>query len=185
MKKNLLGIVALTMALASCNKDKPTSSESVGFGDVDRIEDLKVPSSFNWSSTKSLMTDISVEGIEGISKGQVRIDIYDKDPYDGGEILFSSFTNNDGKLEVPVKLKSGMKDVVVVANTLGVGGNRITASVKGNTLSAHFSGVPQQRMFDKNSSASYPATAATAYPNGNVFYLGGYNADGVPTGMGK
>lgn len=185
MKKSLLSIVALTMALASCNKDKPTSSETVGFGSVTNIEDLNVPSSFNWSSTKEMVTDISVVGIEGIAKGQVRIDIYDKDPYDGGEILFSSFTNNQGVLEVPVKFKTSMKEVVVVANTLGVGGNRITASLSGNTLKAHFSGVPQSRSFDKNSAASYPATPATAFPNGNVFYLGGFNANGVPSGMGS
>ena len=184
MKKSLLSIVALTLALASCNKDKPTS-ESVGFGGVDNIEDLNVPSSFNWSSSNELITDISVVGIEGIAKGQVRIDIYDKDPYQGGEILFSSFTNNQGVLETPVKLKSSIKEVVVVANTLGVGGNRITASVTGSTLRAHFSGVPQPRIFDKNSEASFPATPATAFPNGNVFYLGGFNANGVPSGMGS
>lgn len=182
MKKSLLSIVALTLALASCNKDKPTS-DTVGFGGVDNIEDLKVPSSFNWSSSKELVTDISVVGIEGIAKGQVRIDIYDKDPYAGGEILFSSFTNNQGQLETPIKLKTSVKEVVVVANTLGIGGNRITASVTGNTLSAHFSGVPQPRVFDKNSAASFPATPATAFPNGNKFYLGGFTPDGVPTNL--
>lgn len=185
MKKSLLSIVALTVVLASCNKDKPTSSEKVGFGDVTNIEDLKVPSSFNWSSTKNLVTDISVVGIEGIPKGQVRIDIYDKDPYDGGEILFSSFTNNQGVLEVPVRFKTSLKEVVVVANTLGVGGNRIKASLTGSTVKAHFSGVPQTRSFDKHSAASYPATSASAFPNGNVYYLGGYNTDGVPSGMGS
>ncbi len=182
MKKRLLCIAALTMALASCNKDKPTS-EAVGFGGVDNIEDLKVPSSFNWSSSNELMTDISVVGIEGIAKGQVRIDIYDKDPYLGGEILFSGFTNNQGVLESPIKLKSSIKEVVVVANTLGVGGNRITASVTGSTLRAHFSGVPQPRVFDKNSVAPHPATPAAAFPNGNVYYLGGFNGNGVPTNL--
>lgn len=185
MKKNLLSIVAVAVMFASCNKDKPTSSESVGFGSVESFDDLKVPASFNWSSTKEMTTDISVVGIEGIAKPQVRIDIYDKDPYQGGEILFSSFTNNQGKLEVPVKFKTSVKEVVVVANTLGVGGNRITASVTGNTLEAHFSGVPQQRAFDKNSAASYPATPATGFPNGDVFYLGGFNANGIPSGMGS
>ncbi|AEV34339.1 hypothetical protein Oweho_3389 [Owenweeksia hongkongensis DSM 17368] len=182
MKKRLLCIAALTVALASCNKDRPTS-EAVGFGGVDNIEDLKVPSSFNWSSSNELMTDISVVGIEGIAKGQVRIDIYDKDPYVGGEILFSSFTNNQGVLETPVKLNSSLKEVVVVANTLGIGGNRITASVTGSTLTAHFSGVPQPRVFDKNSVASHPATPATAFPNSNVYYLGGFNGNGVPSNL--
>ncbi|WP_417873792.1 LruC domain-containing protein [Xanthomarina gelatinilytica] len=182
MKKRLLCIAALTMALASCNKDKPTS-ETVGFGGVDNIEDLKVPSSFNWSSSNELMTDISVVGIEGIAKGQVRIDIYDKDPYAGGEILFSSFTNSQGVLEAPVKLKSSIKEVVVVANTLGIGGNRITASVTGSTLRAHFSGVPQPRVFDKHSAASGSPVPALNFPNDNVYYLGGFNANGVPNNL--
>lgn len=184
MKKSLLSIVALALALASCNKDKPTS-ESVGFGGVDNIEDLKIPSSFNWATSRELATDISVVGVEGIPMNKVRVDIYDKDPYYGGEILFSGFTDAQGQLEVPVKIKSSLKEVVVVANALGVGGNRITASVTGGTVQAHFSGVPKPRVMDKSSSASFPAAPATGFPNGNVFYLGGYGANGVPSGMGS
>lgn len=182
MKKSLLTIAALALALVSCNKDKPTS-DTVGFGGVDNIEDLKVPSSFNWATSRELATDISVVGVEGIPIDKVRIDVYDKDPYEGGSVLFSGFTNSKGLLEVPVKVKTSMKEVVVVANHIGAGNNRIRANVTGNTLQAHFSGVPVQRAVDKNSSASFPATPATAFPNGNVFYLGGYGALGVPTGM--
>ncbi len=182
MKKGIISILALSLAIVSCNKDKSNSSEQ-SFGAVTSIEDLKVPSSFNWASSKAVMSDISVIGFEGKPKAKVRIDIYDVDPYDGGKIIYSGFTDNQGNLNAPVKVLTGMKEVVVVANTLGIGGNRMTVPVVGGSLKAHFSGVPQPRKFEKNSSASYPAVAATGYPGGNVYYLGGFNGSGVPASM--
>lgn len=184
MKKSIISMLALSLAIASCNKDKSTSS-SGEFGSVTNIHDLKVPSTFNWSSSKALMTDISIVGIEGMPKKNVRVDIYDVDPYQGGKVLHSGFTNNQGKLEVPVKLPTSIKEVVVVASTVGIGGNRITASVSGNTIKAHFSGVPMARKFDKHSSAgTTPTRVNNVGPSGlDVFYLGNFNSDGVPSGM--
>lgn len=188
MKKGIISILALSLAITSCNKDTD-SSNGASFGGVTSIEDLNVPSSFNWSSAKEVMSDISVAGIDGVYKSQVRIDIYDVDPYVGGTVLYSGFTNTQGRLEVPVKVAGGLKEVVVVANTVGVGNNRITASVSGSTITAHFSGVPQARKFDKNSAAGTTPTTATNFGGSvfgdNVYYLGGFNGDGVPSGMGS
>lgn len=187
MKKGIISILALSVAFASCNKDKSTSDSS-SYAGVESIEDLKVPASFDWASAHGLTTDISVIGHEGMPKAKVRVDIYDKDPYDGGEVLWSGFTNDQGVLQQPIKLPTRYKEVVVLANTIGIGGNRITASTSGSTIRAHFSGVQKARIFDKNSSAPNPATPATNYGsselgNPGVFYLSGFNSDGVPSNL--
>ena len=180
MKKSFIGVLALSMAIVSCNKDKSTSSEST-FGSVTNIEDLKVPSSFDWSSSQAVMSDISIVGSEGKPKGKVRVDIYDVDPYFGGKIIYAGFTDAQGRLDAPVKVLAGMKEVVVVANTLGIGGNRMTVPVVNGTIKAHFSGVPQPRKFDKQSSAGSTPSTPTGYTN--TYHLGSFNANGVPTGM--
>lgn len=187
MKKGVISILALSLAIVSCNKDKSTSNEP-SFGIVTSIEDLKVPSSFDWASSKAVMSDISVIGFEGKPKAKVRIDIYDMDPYDGGQIIHSGFTNQQGKLDVPVKVLTGMKEVVVVAKTMGIGGNRMTVPVTGKTLKAHFSGVPQARTWDKYSSAGAAPVKATNFAANPilgdiVYHLGSFNSDGVPAGM--
>lgn len=180
MKKSFIGVLALSLAIASCNKDKSSSNDPT-FGSVTSIEDLKVPSSFNWASSKAVMSDISIVGTEGKAKAKVRVDIYDVDPYSGGKVLYSGFTDAQGRLDAPVKILSGMKEVVVVANTLGIGGNRMTVPVVNGKIKAHFSGVAQPRKFDKTSAAGSSPTAVLGYSN--TYYLGGFNANGVPSGM--
>ncbi len=176
MKKGILSVVALAVALASCNKE--TSTTKI---DTTDITQLSVPSGFNWSSAKAMTADISVTGFDGNRMSNVRIDLFDKDPYDGGEIFYSGFTNAQGELNVPVKIKTSLKEVIVVANAVGIGGNRIVCNTTGGTLKAHFSGIPQARKFDKFSEANFPATQASSFPNDNVFYLGNHNGWGVPT----
>ncbi len=180
MKKGIISVLALSMAIVSCNKDKSTSTEAT-FGSVSSIEDLKVPSGFDWSSSKAVMSDISIIGSEGKAKSKVRVDIYDVDPYFGGKVIYSGFTNDQGQLNAPVKVLSGMKEVVVVVNTMGVGGNRMTVPVVNGKIKAHFSGVPQARKFDKNSTAGTTPATPVGYPN--TYHLGPYNASGVPAGM--
>ncbi len=180
MKKSFIGVLALSLAIASCNKDKSSSNDPT-FGSVSSIEDLKVPSSFNWASSKAVMSDISIVGADGNPRAKVRVDIYDVDPYVGGTVLYSGFTNAQGQLDAPVKVLAGLKEVVVVANTLGIGGNRMTVPVSNGTIKAHFSGVAQPRKFDKNSSAGATPVAIPGYAN--TYHLGGFNANGVPSGM--
>lgn len=188
MKKRILSITAICLALVACNSDKEDSDVS-DLGSVTSLADLKVPSGFNWSASRNLTTDISIVGIEGKPMSKIRVDIYDKDAYEGGEILWSGFTNDQGELNAPIKLPSRLTEVVVHAKAMGMGNNRITASVTGDQVKAHFSGVPGNRMFKKNSAAGGTPSAATnfgASPFGaNVYHLGPFDTFGVPTGVGS
>lgn len=177
-----MSITAICLALVACNKDK-TDSGSTQYGAVTDIRDLKVPDSFNWSSSKNLTTDISVVGIEGIPMSRVRVDIYDKDAYEGGKVLWSGFTNKNGRLEAPIKLPTSLTEVVVHAKVVGVGDNRITASTRGNKITAHFSGEPGSRIFKKNSATGYEASFTASVFGDTLWHLGPYNALGVPAGM--
>ena len=175
MKKSVISILALSLAIASCNKDKSDSGITGVGSTVTNMNDLRVPASFDWETAKGMNVDVTVKGIDGMPLRGVRIDIYDVAPDLGGKIISSGFTNANGVMEQPIKIPTYLDEVFVLANTVGID-NRMMVSTKSQSIRADFGGVPAPRALKKGSAGS-----KTPVPGfSNVYYLGTFNGNGVP-----
>lgn len=174
MKKTILSLFALALILASCKKEETTNG-GITTGPVpEDIRDIQVPTSFNYQTATEIKAQISVMSLQDNPLKGIRIDFFDKDPFEGGEKFASGFTQADGIMNTEIKIPSHLKEVFVECNYKGFA-NSFTVSAESN-ISIDFGGAPASRKFKKGKTASNARIPA----GGNVYYMGTVGNLGLP-----
>ncbi len=108
MKKiSSLAAVAV-LFLASCQKDTSTKQTT---SEISSFTEIKAPEGFNFSATKNVSLDFTVNN-PGYQQAY-SIEIYDSNPFGGGEMIYKGFTNSNA-LTADLTVNSALKQVFVV-----------------------------------------------------------------------
>lgn len=175
MKKVIYTFLAASALFASCKKEEDNTTNPGNVPVPEDIRDIQVPASFNYQTAVELNTQISVKNLQDAPLEGIRIDFYDKDPFEGGEKFASGFTQADGILNTEIKIPSYLKEVFVECNYKGFA-NSYTVSAE-SAISIDFGGKPLPRNFKTGKKASVNSLIPAG---GNVYYMGTAGGSGVP-----
>lgn len=166
-----LGRAALSLALVSgiyaCNAFKEPAKPAV------ITPDLPISESFNFYTTSDVTISIFAKDAQGQAIKLSGIQIFDKDPAEGGSLLLQGGMDNTGKLSAYKAIPAYLQEVVVVSNYVGML-DKVVVPVRSNTIQYTFTPVAS------NSGSRLAATANARTSAGKFTYLGTYNNQGVP-----
>ncbi len=91
------------------------------------------PADFNYETSKDVGIDIRLLSNNDDPLKQVLVDILDKPEEDGGKIIFTALTDNNGKINTTLKLPTHLKNVIVDPKYIGVMRNA-TVRVESNKI---------------------------------------------------
>lgn len=136
MKLLKLSLAALTLAAAftSCKKDTEESSVN---NQVTSTKEMVVPDNFDYSNSRTV--DYSFSNTSQWSKEKLRLDLYDFNPYGGGDLIESKFLKADGTLSGSVKLPNTVKTVYAVLRFPDGSSTMAVIKANGNSFNYDFS----------------------------------------------
>ena len=138
------------------------------------MNDLKVASGFSWNTDHDVTFDIYAKDNQDGPVSKVRFDVYTKDPAQGGELLFSGLTGDDGLFHFIRPIPGTLQQVTVTTKFLGIG-RMHTVDVTGSNASCIFGGKFPNPGHVKSSMGYTPVPGMP-----KVYYMGSYDGDGVP-----
>lgn len=104
----LLAVSVLTLTAVSCKKDSITSD-----GDAGSIDEINVPSSFDWGTSRDVSFNISVTDSRFDNKIHV-VSIYAGDPEAGGELLSKGSATLTSSFNTRIYLPATISEVYIV-----------------------------------------------------------------------
>ncbi len=103
----LIAVIAGIFTVSSCKKDGLTpSSEGVD------MEDIIVPSGFDWATTKAIKFNIGVTDTR-FGNAAFTISIYDGNPSDGGHLISSGATTIIRAFTEKINIPSALKEIYI------------------------------------------------------------------------
>jgi len=168
--KNLILIAILSILLLTFACENSTSSNSSSTEEID-FADLQIDDNFDFATVENVNVELRVANGDDVGVGQIPFKIYDKAPQDGGRLLDSGSTKNNGVYSSRIVVPSYVK-------TLFVEGYMSTLELPINNGYA-------MHEFGSNSFNAARANKDYITPDkSSLTYLSPYNADGVPADMG-
>jgi len=176
MKRNkmLSGIAIIIIFLSSgCTSQNQPNGPS-------DIDEIIVDDGFDYSMTRDVAVSIAVLDSRSAPVPDIKFDIYSKNPAEGGDLLMSGVTDDEGMLDTVVSASKTIDSLVAVGFM-----STIEMEIIDNKAGYVFGGL--QDGFAEASAGVLPeaslrtqAAASTKYT-----YLLPYNSQGVPQGMEK
>ncbi len=133
LNKLWLALAGTMLILSSCRTDDPDNS---GFGNVATTGEMKVPTNFDYSTTKTIHFDFSAESIWG--KEKIRVDIYGYNPLAKGEVLASLFLGGYGNVQGNLEIPTGLKELYAVLTYPDGSSVMARVQVSGNSIQHKF-----------------------------------------------
>ncbi|RKR81379.1 LruC domain-containing protein [Mucilaginibacter gracilis] len=110
MKKTLLIATAFSIfALASCKKNENSSTTTT----VTSLNDVKIPSGFNWESSRNLNVSVAVTDTR-FGTSAYTISLYDGNPYAGGNLISKGAATATKAFETKIYLATTITQLYVV-----------------------------------------------------------------------
>lgn len=160
-------LAALIASLLSCKKnadpDKPLPDN--------QMESLSVPASFNWSTSKPVTLKITALDNLGQAIKGAKFGVYTKDPVEGGSMIVSGITNNNGVYTISYQVPSYYESLFIATDYVGLV-NGMEVALGQNGFDVVFGGATKQTKF-KN--LLEPKATNAIYK-----FLGAYDNQGVP-----
>jgi LruC domain-containing protein len=170
-------LIALAAILSltgnSCRKDGGEASSH-----SNNIEDMVVSPDFKFKTTQDVGIKIYTLDNTGSPVPNMRIDIYTDIPENEGSLIVSGMTNSAGLFSSDYKIAAGTDSLAVGTKAIGFCNMqkvKVTNGVLNLTL-----GGKDQSLGLKSGGASFFKSL-----NANIFPMGTYNSDGVPTYLEK
>ncbi|MCA9836786.1 MAG: LruC domain-containing protein [Trueperaceae bacterium] len=175
----LLSVLLLLAACSSPSKSTPTPTPT-------DVNDLDVPSDFDYSTTQKVDLEITTEGFNGEGLANTLIEIYhsydlsSEEPDYGSEVL-KALTDENGQLSTTIEVPSYVDTLLVMISYLGLPPSAEISIAKGKA-SVHF--APAKRaQGNLQSFDTGIAPALSELQSAFTFsynYLGSFNSQGVP-----
>jgi LruC domain-containing protein len=157
---------ALASTIYACDVKEPAQPTG-------KTPDLQVSESFNYATTNDISISIAAKDSQGKAVSMSNIQIFDKDPQEGGSLLLQGGIDKAGKFSGFKAIPSYVKEVVVVSNYAGML-DKVVVPVSNNSIQYTFSPV------SSNSGSRLASTANARTEAGKFTYLGNFNSLGVP-----
>ena len=180
MKKIAISILSLTVLLGSCSKDVKTTEQSVVVNPNPKtMEEMVVPSSFNYKTTDDVNFNITLLANNDDPLSGVKIDIMDNSVENGGKVYATGVTNNMGVLNMKYNIPNYIKEVVLVTSYIGVVKD-VIVPINNMSVVAKIGGKNPE-MIRTVQQHNLPKTANLGKSFTRLSYkLGSYNSSGVP-----
>jgi LruC domain-containing protein len=157
-------IVILIFFAFSCNKDtKPDDSTST-------MEQLNVPASFNWSTSKTAVFSITALDNQDNPLKNVKFSIYTSDPSMDGKLIVSGVTDNTGKYIVNYQVPTYYTKLFVTTDYLGLL----------NSMEVPLDETGFDVVFGGSQTPTKDVAVSMLKSNTTFKYLGTFNSDGKP-----
>jgi LruC domain-containing protein len=157
-------IAVLAIVALSCSKDtKPVENPST-------MEQLVVPESFNWSTSRAAVFSITALDNQDNPLKNVKFSIHTADPAMGGKLIVSGVTNNSGNYVVNYQVPAYYTRLFITTDYLG-----LPNSMEVDLTEGGFNVV-----FGGSSTPTKDAAVSILKSNTNFKYLGTFNSSGVP-----
>ena len=107
----LLSIIGLIwiFLFTGCRKDLNPQPTDPG-GNVNSMLDLKVSSTFNWQTTREVTLTVGLY-LPNSATNNNRINVYDGDPYNGGQQIFTGLAGNDFQFIAKIRIATAFKQL--------------------------------------------------------------------------
>lgn len=161
----LLSMVCLLLLFAC---EKPTSSVDP----IPKEENPVFDKHFNFTTTNEIEINISAKDAQGQPLRMSNVEIFDKDPEEGGKLLLKGGMGNTGNFTAFKAMPSHIQQVTILSNYLGVL-DKITLPLSDNKIIYTVSPV-------LNNSGERLATSPARTAAGPYTWLGSFNNQGVP-----
>ncbi len=181
MKKTII-YIATALSLIACKKNSNPQDENTTPTEITDINQLIAPPGFNYETSKIAEFSVTLLSNEDLGIGGVRVDIMDKAPEDGGVILYTGSTNEQGKLIVKRELPLDMKEVIVNTDYIGLP-NNVILPIESGKGSVTIGGRNPQRITTANADKIYPTAPLGKNPARYSYKLGRFTTGsngGVP-----
>jgi LruC domain-containing protein len=170
MKKVLL--ILLPVFLFSCSPENLIGPEGPG----------KVPTateSFDFKTTDQVSLDLVFGDMDGAPFKGIPVEIWNADPFKGGEIIFKGFADENGQFQAELVLPASQTEVVVSTGQIGLKDNVIVPVLDGKVFYQTFGYDTESDFYEQEFDANgNPARRLTSGPV--LHYMGSYNSSGLP-----
>ncbi len=169
----LVVIILVLVIFTTCTKKIPVAPESTEEG----MEQLIVDPSFNWSTTKDIDIQIYAKDNSGDPLPNVRFDVWDGNPENGGIKIISGSSNDQGVLSISATVPTLLDSVWLISNYIGLVDKLLLPIVGGYVSFDYDDELPLLKI---GSSTSNPLYKNNYSQNDNYKFLGEWDKKGVP-----
>jgi LruC domain-containing protein len=134
------------------------------------MEDLIIPSGFNWSTTNTARFQVTALDNQNNPLVGVKIEVLSDDPENGGKLIVSGSTNESGVYAINYQVPSYYTSLYVATDYLGLV-NLTKVDLDANGFELVLGGKMTVPMFK---------SLLSPVSDGFYTYMGGYNNQGVP-----
>lgn len=164
----IIAIISVSLGFTSCKKDvEDPGTEPVG----KTMSELEIPDGFKFNTSENINIEIATKTNDDSYVPYVPVSIYTDFEENGGRLLFSGVTNQEGILQAMHPFPTYLDEVVVTTDYHGLPGSTI-AQISNNKMSATLGG--KNTMKSGGVPVPFKSTDATLVP------MGTYNSIGVP-----
>lgn len=175
MKYYSLLIIVASLLFASCRKDDEPQDP---YTPATEMEDLRVPSGFSFSTYEEIHVDVSLKGLDNQPLNGVRVDVYEGDSVLEDQRIGSATTDAAGNLYWTGRVSTEYDNITVKARTMGI--PNIETVNRASTIAISMGG-DQYSSFGKRSGKTQGVAADPIPAGGNLYYMGTFDNQGVPT----
>ncbi len=134
MKRSTIILVIIlnlsAFMFTGCRKELTVDPAGSGTN-VNSIFDLKVPSTFNWATTREVSLNLAMN-LPGVTYKTNTISIYDGDPYKDGNLVFTGYAANDFALVAKIRIPIAVTELYVHLTPLNAANQLVTLAVTDN-----------------------------------------------------
>ena len=163
-------IIAGILLLNACKKSE---EETIAEVQITKMEDLKVDPSFTFSTSQQVGIEVRMLDNTDGPVGGMRIDINTDDPENGGRLMISGVTDDQGYYKSDYRIPAYMKSVAVVTRAIGFPGIQVMKVENGN-VRCILGGKNEPSKLKDGGESLFKSTNSVYVP------LGTYNSIGVP-----
>ncbi len=154
------------LAFSACRMNRDISPDPTG-----DITTMVFPESFDYQSTQEVSLRVATSAL-GKRLANVPLKIYDKNPQEGGQLMFSGHTNNTGEFTRDLVLPVHLKELYLVVQYIGL--------AREHVLRITNQAINYNVIMKTGSGQRTTAGAQTKRTTNTYTYLGTYDNNGVP-----
>ncbi|MFY8020767.1 MAG: LruC domain-containing protein [Bacteroidia bacterium] len=186
MKKIYLPIFLGLTFLGSCKKDliskyNETNDSGTGSTSVSNMQDLRVPASFDWATTKTYNLEITLKSADDKAVKNVMVKLMSDSYENKGDLLLKAGTDESGTIKTQITLPAGMKQVILNSSYLGLPKD-IIVDLTSSNLKLQFGGSSSAPI--KTVESKLPSSVVLGKSGGSKFNVvpssRTWNSSGVP-----
>ena len=184
MKKIITFAITLSL-LASCRKElsltETNGSTTTPLANVANVNEIKVPSGFQFKTTQETIFEISILGTNNEPVKFTKVTLSTDSRENGGELITTGATDENGVFKSSVSLATYLKSVVLNTSYIGVPSD-IVLEINSNKVNTQLGGKSPLMVKTIKQSNNY--TESLGKTGSKISSrLGGWNSLGVPNNL--